>query len=612
MTKPDKLMPNTKTIFIFLLALAGILFLHGAVPFLATPTSGQAHWITGFSQSFVNESIFSIHANNFGAPSPAAMVFGLAGGYPAGLLIAAGLHPADAYSAMAALWLGLGFFGTWRIGLMFGLSVPVAALGGVLWMSMPVVWAHSGYSTLSLGIGLLPFYFWAGLRIFTRSTMSWGDAVHSTVLYITACLISVFMDGYSFMMFAVGASILAAYVFIRFSDLRRHLFVFAFPLHVVGFGLAYVLYAAYIGKPQFHPAPLDFFRGWGVDLTFLVIPTQGIHWIWDAFGWSVPRTDRTLFGDASVWATTFSIPVIVTGLVAWWGVIKQTKLASGFLLLALFGFYLALGPSLKIDSTRPEILQIQKPGQPSRLMPAEFAIAPTGNAWLSEAVPGFKSMRASYRWSALGVFGFWALLMLRLGRTEGRVSAWWGIALLVLLITANLPNLERKWNGDKAYREMFFRIDADLVSDMELTLQKGELVAFLPYRNDFLVNYLAPRLGIRTYNIGGDKNLIEARKSWPPTMRQFLLGQVDPGFVDRVLLLLARGEADVVVLPFIDMLWAAHAWPAPTKFKQDLLPVIEELIASGFVEVDERGYYAVVRLAPRFLSTLQSGEFGNV
>jgi len=180
------------------------------------------------------------------------------------------------------------------------------------------------------------------------------------------------------------------------------------------------------------------------------------------------------------------------------------------------------------------------------------------------------------------------------------------VLTLGVMIVSNLPHLQIKWIGDKANRNMFFQIDADLVSDMVGVLQKGELVAFLPYGNDFLVNYLAPRLDIHTYNIGGDKNLVEARKHWPRTMQLFQMNQIDAGFTERVLLLLARHEADAVVLPYIDMLWAAHNWPAPLVNKEKLAPVIAGLKASSSVSVNERKYYAVVRAQGRFDENTQS------
>jgi len=570
-----------------LLSIGFVLYLHGAVPFLATPTLGQAVWTTGFSQSFINESILSFYANNFGAPEPAAIAFGLAGAWPAALFMKVGLHPADAYSAMVALWLMVAFYSAYKIGRFFGLGVFLAILGAISWLSMPVIWAHSGYSMVSIGIGLLSFYFLAAINLFVSRNDSRAGIAKKSFLYIAACIISAFMDGYSFMMFAVGASILAMWVFAALPEQRHRLLYCA--IHVVGFGLAYLLYAFYIGKAQFEAAPIDFFRGWGVDFTFLAIPTQGMHWLPDLLNWSVPRSNKVFFGDSSVWKTTFSLPLIIGSVWAWWKVRKEHKLATGILLVAAFGLYMALGPSLKINSVKPEGVTV------GPAMPAEYAVAPTGSALLSENLPGFKNMRASYRWLALATLGGWLLLVLMLS-TERRKTAISAATIITLVTVFNLPNLPKHWGHKVDHRMAFLQIDADLLEDMKQVIKPGEVVAFLPYRNDFLVNYLAARLNIVSYNIGGDKNLAEARAHWPETMRQFPMGAVDANFADRVVLLLARNEADAVILPYIDMLRAAHRWPYPPKYKQLLRPVVSELNRSRFVEIAERDYYATARL----------------
>ena len=154
------------------------------------------------------------------------------------------------------------------------------------------------------------------------------------------------------------------------------------------------------------------------------------------------------------------------------------------------------------------------------MMPPEMAIAPTGSAWISENLPGFRSMRATYRWSALGIFGLWMLLVLLIGKNHPKCNIVAG-GVLIGLIGLNLPNLSRHWANQVAFRKMFFDIDAELVASLEKSLHRDEMALFLPYGNDFLVTYMAPALGIRTYNIGGDKNLNEARKHWPITMKKF-------------------------------------------------------------------------------------------
>jgi len=580
---------SIKTLLWLLISLVFMLYVNGALPFFAVPTLGQAVWTAGFSQSFLNDSVFAIYAKNIGAPEPAAIAFGLAGAWPTAVFMKLGFHPSDAYSAMAALWLTAAFLSAYKIGRFFDVKPSFSITGAVLWLSMPVVWAHSGYSMLSLGIALLPFYFYAALQLFLQTSDSPYQKVRYTLLYVFACIIAVFMDGYSFMMFAVGASIIALWVFVIASVQRRRLLYHAFPSHVLGFGLAYLLYALYIGKPQFEPVPMDFFRGWGVDLTFLAVPSRGQHWIPDLLGWSVFRSSKEFFGDASVWITTFSLPLIAAASWARWKTRKQRQLATGIVLMAAFGFYMALGPSLKVNSVKPAGEKV------GPLMAAEYAVAPTGSALLSENLPGFNNMRASYRWVALGAFGCWLLVVLLLSSGRRRVSNV-AAAVIGLITLFNLPHLPEKWAGDVKNREMFFQIDSDLLKMMKEDLHQDEKVAFLPYRNDFLVNYLAARLDIKTYNIGGDKNLNEARKHWPETLRQFRMGTVDDGFVERVVLLLARNEADTVVLPYIDMLWAAHRWPYPIQFREELNPIVSELEASSFTDVLERKYYAIVRL----------------
>ena len=182
-------------------------------------------------------------------------------------------------------------------------------------------------------------------------------------------LIAVFIDSYSFMMFAVGSSLLCVYIVIAFTDLRKRILLIGIPVHVLSFGIAYFLYGAYIGKTHYERQPIDFFRGWGLDLSFIAIPTQGIYWIFDVLGLSKVRSDDLYFGDRSTWETTFCLPLLLAGLFSWWRIRRCTKIASGLLLLAAFGFYWLWDHRLKINSTKPEVMQQIKPGQQSALMP---------------------------------------------------------------------------------------------------------------------------------------------------------------------------------------------------------------------------------------------------
>lgn len=566
-----------------------VLLLHGAVPFLAMPTLGQAVWTTGFAQSFLNDSVFSVYAINFGAPRPAPIVFGLAGAWPVALLIDSGLHPADAYSAMVALWLGIACLSAYSLARLLRVSPLLSVLGAVLWLTMPMIWVHADYSMLSLGIALLPFYFLCALALLLREGRLSISSAACASLYVLACLIAVFMDGYTFVMFALGGSVLGGWLFIHSPASRRSLLQFALPVHLIGVGVACGLYLHYVGVASYQAAPLENFRAWGLDLAFLAVPTQGVHWIPDVLGLSKPRSEEEFFGDASVWSSTFALPLLLAAFWAWWRARGSSGLAGGCMIILLVSFYMALGPSLKVHATKPAGHEL------GQLMPARYATAPTGSAWLSRRVPGLRNMRAPYRWLALSVFSGWCLLMLA-ASSGARTSVVLTAAVVGVVALINLPDMGRKWADDKRNREMFLRIDSDLLEDMRLVIKPGERVAFLPYRNDFLVNYLAARLDIVSFNIGGDKNLEEARRYWPEIMREFHMGSVDEGFERRVMQLLAHRHVDSVVLPYVDMLWAAHRWPMADEFREVMRSSIATMRESNFVEVIERQHYAVVRL----------------
>ena len=303
-----------------------ILFLYGAIPFLMMPTLSTALWTLGFSQSFLNQSLLSVYAINFGFPHPAAIAFGLTGAYTSAVLMAIGLHAADAYSMMFVIWLALAFYGAYRLGLDLRLTEMVSLLTATLWLSLPIVYLHVTYSMLALGIALLPFYFWVSIRLFyfAEAKLLW-----TFLGYSFTCLIAVFMDGYSFMMFAVGSSLLAIYLFCCLKEKRTYFLKFAFPLHFFSFGLAVFLYTLFIGRTSYVLSPLDYFRAYGIDLSFLLQPTRGVYWLLDRLHFSVCRSQIQFFGSQIIWTTTFSLPFLVLGGIAWWKIRKKNSLACG-------------------------------------------------------------------------------------------------------------------------------------------------------------------------------------------------------------------------------------------------------------------------------------------
>jgi hypothetical protein len=546
----------------------------------------------GFAQSFANG--FSIYATNFGLPSPAAISFGLAAALPMALFLKIGIPPADAYALAFALWLTIAFYGAYSFVRLIGAKRGISLMCAVLWLTLPVIWQHSDYSMVSLGMALLPAYFYSALRL-----VRYECDLPSFLLFFVAALSSVFMDGYSFMMFASGTAVFLAFAFgLRWLE-RRELLFKSIPMIAIGFASSYLLYAIYIGRTAFGGEDLNFFRAFGSNIEFFFVPTRGILLVPDLLGFSVDRQEVNYFGDGSVFNCSFALLLIVAAIYSLATKTTDLGLKTAFLLVAFCGFYMALGPSFKLNVLKPE--------GDGLLMPLEYAPWRTGTEFLSLYLPGFNNMRASYRWVALGIFGAWALLALHVA--SRKVQSGVTIALILAGIALNVPSpavIAANIDSERAIAG----IDS-YVESLRSVLGPAKKVAFLPFRNDFFANYMASKLGISTYNVGGDKNLDAAIKGWPDTMLAFEMGKVGRGFWKNVIWVLAKKDADVVAIPYIDLLWAAHYWPRDPEYFDEMQPYIRDIQSSEMVEVTRTDNFAFLRLKPsirdlpgRELSTL--------
>lgn len=622
-------MKNIKWYLLVFIALIFVLLIQKAIPFFTLPTVSQVATKISYSLSFANGSFFDLYSHDFGIPKPAAISFGLAGVWPASLFIRLGVAPLDAYTLTTALFLSIAMLYAFKLVRLMGASKELALIASVAWMTMPTIWAHSEFSMLSWGIALFSFYFFAAYQLFLVETKTKNIALSSIILYFFACFIAVFMDGYTFMMFALGSSLLCLFSFLYQKEVRKQLLKIAVPVHILSFLVAYLLYSLYIGKSGFSGSDLTFFRAWGLDLTYLIIPTKNIFWLWDLLNITQFRNSTSHFGDWSVWTTTFALPIIILGLFAWWYLkSNQIKIAHAFLLIAIISFYLALGPSLKINSIKP--INFANSNNNTSLMAAEYAVMATGNAWVFEYLPGFKSMRATYRWTALGIFAFWILLVLALSKAKLNNKNT-PILILGIFILFNLPNLYTTWQEGNINRILFQRIDSELVVDLKKYIKRNEKVAFLPWGNDFSVNYLAPSAGFRTLNIGGDKNLFAALPYWPYEM-SFLDREYFNNNFDYAVKMLVDSDVDVLVIPYINMLRIPLREkcnnnltqqtillepyiqeyilniPCPHYEKEKLKSIIYELQQYNYLEVTDTDNFAVITLKEKYKGLSQQAE----
>ncbi|NII56429.1 hypothetical protein [Luteibacter sp. SG786] len=533
------------------------ILVYNAIPGRTVPGLGQPLWVTTFAQSIANQNLLALTSNNTGAPLPAPMAFGLPGAYSLALLLRVGMAAPTAYALMCAAWLALAYVGAIRLAVRIGLTPTRGALLATVWLCLPMIWGHAGYSMLSIGFALLPAYL---VPVFDAGQPNTRQGIRRRALIALRLLIvgtiAAFMDGYTFVMYAFASMAwLASSIFADWRA-RRTKQWWSILAQAGALIVAASLYRLYIGGAGYWIAPLSAFRGWGIDLAFLVQPTSGTSWLGDLLHVGQHRDIDLWFGDRSVWDTTFALPLLLASVIAWQTAVSREGWRMAALAMLVFGVYMSLGPSLKAWSRRTDAT-VMADGNP-RFMPESAARMPTGSGWASAHLPALNSMRAPYRWLGLGMLGMW--LVLALSQRQGKSSRAAHVATWIVLLVS-LPPPSVRFADGRGYHAMWHQVDHDVLKPFRKEVPPGSLVVGLPYNNDFLLGYLAAKSRVRTYNTGGDKNIALAAPHWPAPMRELEPGQFPVNLLDTAERLFISDAATALMIPLYQEPIASHAWP---------------------------------------------------
>ena len=593
-------------------AVAVTLFFNKAIPFVTLPSTGITLNNVGFVESLANGQILEFRSDNFGIPSGNFRSFGLAGAWLASLLTRFGIHGADAYTTVYAFFLGVAFLFAFLLARHLGGSFWVSHLGATTWTTLPVVWGHAGYSWLAVGIALLPFYMYWPIRLLARHQLAFRLKSLLYAGFFVATFIAVFIDGYTYVMFALYSGFaMLALLLVHWQTLKREAFE-RLAVTVLGFMVSTLAYLAYVAESHFQPSSKSVFAAYGLDPVYVAVPTRGVHWAPDFLGWGVERSGADLYGDGSVWGNTFFLPLLVLAVVLTCVTRRKSLITLVSSIVFLVSIWLSLGPALKFNTTLPD-------GASSALSVAAvpFERVPTGNWWISENLPGFDTMRATYRWSALSIFAIWTITVY--AASQPGLGRRIGVGGLVTVMLLNAPPLEKTLTKGVTARSMVSQIDVELIQSLEKDVGGSDLVGFVPWGNDFLLSYAGGRADIRLINVGGDKAISANSLDWPQTFLslsrrslqqsyEFDQGSAALGegettrLSEGIRTLLYQGNLDVVVIPYFESLWAAHVWPCshvndcPEARRSLFESVIDELRLDPQLLVADDALYATVRL----------------
>jgi len=437
----------------------------------------------------------------------------------------------------------------------------VAVPASMLFLGLPVVFAKTGYPLMLWGFALLPAVLWAQL-------IGWQWKSHLAAFSLLAFVLTLamFQEPYSLVMALTFGGWLAIGNLVVGGPERPGLVhrVVRALVWVAAAVSAVLLYQFYIpGGADYQTMPIEYFRGQGIDLIALIARNPDLY----ALGpiWGVGGLERVLyFTDGEMTAHSYLGAGLLIGLIGFLALLRPwRRLLHAVLLVSVVGaIVMALGPSLKINSTAQDRLPDDPITFDSYLMPAETAVTGLPHAFLYDVTP-FSKMRSVSRWYllvALGLVTMLSLFVQALG-TRGRFGLAAAVALSAWVVVEYWPNVDKQQALGGAFGNSYRQLEAEAVGELSELLRPEERVAFISgerYRNEYFTTFLCARAACTTFNVSGDKPREIAIASWPEDMRRTL---ARPSEAKERAALLDRGYFDVLVVPHFDLRWNSYAWP---------------------------------------------------
>lgn len=558
---------------------------------------------------------------SIGYPTSYRAPFGQPVLWVSGFLQWLGVDPVNGTRLTWMLCLLVGFWGGRR------LFARVTSVGWLAWAGVlayllaPIASNQGGYGALQLGFVLVPAYLLVDVRLAEALTARARRAAsgvtgsgsflarnRSLVLRWVALLavrtVGLMMDPYSFFIATTGVLALWLVYALRNFRLRQILpVVIAAAAVLSSFVFAYLVYSRSVDTSGFSTEPLDYFRGAGVDLYALVVPSNLVWWA-ELTGFHHNIGPLQAYNDGhnlnDVYLGVLLLGLAVMGLIVGGRRNAGSLVGAGVRVVAgLAGaaaFLLALGPSIRIEDFRI----ISPSAKVTYSMPASAATIASPWSWVYQHIPGISDMRAVWRWELGARLGAVVLAILALGWWVGRTKSWrtrWIPAVLaVLIVVESVGNIPFTLQNQQNYLGDARAVETLVTDPLTSLVKPGERAILYgpadvsPGSNDYMANFLCAATALRCYNVGGDKALGIAVARMPKTAREVILshGKLgDQGVEQRMRALFAADQLDVVVLINFDLSAQAGNWPPTGTARATGEAAGKKMFAgNGFTRVD--------------------------
>lgn len=623
-----------------LAAIATLGILYGIFPGLR-PSAGMQQFFLGLAACYAEHLPAGIRCDAVAQPEGYTTMFGLPVVLMTSVLYKLGLELDLAGLAVEATVLVLAAWGAHRLFMALGMRAWLSAVMVFVFLCSPIVFAQDGYGPLRLGFALVPLYGWLDYY-FARKIRQNVDQTGMLRLAVAGILVlsisrifALYTDGYSFVMglmlsvTLVGSQWLPAACRRRWAPAMLLPVLFALPTL-----LAYAAYRVYVGGTvESAIMPIDYFRGQGVDLFALAVPSAA-HWLAYALGWSHQLTGWMTYSDGPnvslvylgwslvIPASIFAIMVVRgrdrdcdsdSDCYYDCGSGKVRVEAMLLILMTIAALVLSLGPSLKIADFREQPPPERSIVFDDYLMPESAATLSLGTAWVYQNVPGVRNMRAVYRWMLLVKLGLIVLagflLESLLKRNRHRLLVYVVIALLLVEL---MPRIGlRLAHGERNYRQ-YHTVANEALASLNAMGLAGSRVAFVNAepdtdQNHYLANFLCPLADLECFNLGGDKSLQLARLSWPIALRDLARGR---HVVGNLRALFVDESVDKVIMPLFSLRQAAYWWPPQEVEVRQRLEYANKLASEIPAEIERHdgGWYVLFSVDKSAVRARMAGD----
>jgi hypothetical protein len=555
-----------------------------------------------------------LRCSYLGYPGGARSVFGMPYDIAAGTLQLLGLDLVNSVRLIWLLVLAIGLWGSRRLLARFTPIAWIAWIGAFGYLVAPVVSLQAGYGPLQLGFMLVPACVLVDLRLLEaigRARMHPKRLVGRIVAVLVVRLVAMTLDPYSFIIGLVIISLLYLVAGIGLLRVRRPLRI-VLLVGAIGFstGFAYLIYGRLSPVTDLPTMPLSFFRGQGVDVVPQLVPSSAQWWA-DLVGLHHHLLASQAYSDGpNIYHVFLGYVTVVMAVIGLFVATRSRRLRRWRWAFVIAGFVcavLALGPTWKFDDFRA-VAANQPITFGSYLMPD--AEAPNTMPWsfVYTDLPGISQMRALYRWE-LGV-RLTLLVLAVMGLTwlvgRGRWPRRIAVLAAALILVELLPSLPDRIDETHANLESVGGVEADVIAPLSIVTRPGERALLFgpggtsPGTNDYLANYLCPAARLVCYNVGGDKVVLNAAKSYPPDATAVLTGRgrtTDQQAEQHLTNLLTSGQLEVVVLVHFDLRAQAVRWPARAPVRTAAVRAESSMFTGSRFTKDVHPWFTVVRLA---------------